>query len=88
MMRNLTHRGWIVTKGTLFLFLGLLSAVLLFLEQRTLRTALLLTLSIWSFCRFYYFAFYVIEKYVDPGYRFSGLLSFARYLISKERQEP
>jgi hypothetical protein len=25
-----------------------------------------------------YFAFYLIERYVDPNYRFSGLLSFVR----------
>jgi hypothetical protein len=25
----------------------------------------------------------VIEKYVDPGYRFSGLLSFLRYAARK-----
>ena len=35
-----------------------------------------LALVIWCFCRFYYFAFYVIERYVDPGYKFSGLGSF------------
>ena len=28
---------------------------------------------------------YVIEKYVDPGYRFSGLWSFARYWLSRDR---
>jgi hypothetical protein len=41
----------------------------------------LLVISVWSFCRFYYFAFYVIEHYVDSGYRFSGLWSFAVYLL-------
>jgi hypothetical protein len=25
----------------------------------------------------------VIERYVDPGYRFSGLLSFAFYLLQQ-----
>ena len=47
----------------LFLMLGALSAALLLLEQQTLKTGLLLCLSIWCFCRFYYFAFYVIERY-------------------------
>jgi hypothetical protein len=28
---------------------------------------------------------YVIERYVDPGYRFSGLWSFARYMMGKRR---
>jgi hypothetical protein len=33
-------------------------------------------LSIWSFARAYYFAFYVIEHYVDGSYRFAGLGDF------------
>jgi hypothetical protein len=43
----------------------------------------LLAITIWCFCRSYYFAFYVIEHYVDPGYRFSGLGSFLRYFLSR-----
>jgi hypothetical protein len=79
-MKDLTHPGWIKFKGLLFVLVGLLSSVLLVLEQPTLKVGLLLGLSIWCFCRAYYFAFYVIEHYVDPGYRFSGLVSFLRYL--------
>ena len=86
-MKDLTHPGWIKLKGILFLLVGVLSAVLLWLEQPTLKIALLLALSIWCFCRFYYFAFYVIEHYVDPGYRFSGLGSFLVYLWSKPRNK-
>ena len=87
-MRSLTNSTWINVKGGLFLFLGLLSGTMLFFSHPTLKAGLLLVLTVWSFCRFYYFAFYVIEHYVDPNYRFSGLLSFARYLIRKERPEP
>jgi hypothetical protein len=65
--------------------LGIVSALLLVLEQPTLKVVLLLALSIWCFCRFYYFAFYVIEHYVDPRYRFSGLWSFAAYWWSNRR---
>jgi hypothetical protein len=65
----------------LFLFMGIATGVLLFLESPTLKTAVLLAVVIWSFCRFYYFAFYVIEKYVDPDYKFSGLISFVRYVF-------
>lgn len=82
-MKDLTNPTWIKIKGFLFLFLGLLSGALLFFEHPTVRVGLLLMLVVWCFCRFYYFAFYVIEHYVDPNFRFSGLLSFARYLISK-----
>ncbi len=41
---------------------------------------------VWAFCRAYYFAFYVIEHHVDPGYRFSGLISFVAYALRKDRK--
>ena len=80
-MKDITSATWIKVKGILFLLLGLGAAGLIVLENRSWRLALLLALAIWCFCRFYYFAFYVIEKYVDPGYKFSGLWSFVCYLI-------
>jgi hypothetical protein len=84
-MKDLTNPFWIKLKGILFLFIGLVAAVLIFLDSPTLKTAVLLAVAIWSFCRFYYFAFYVIEKYVDSGYKFSGLISFARYLFQRRK---
>ena len=84
-MKDLTNPAWIKAKGLLFLLIGITAAVLIFLGSPNWRTVVLLVLVIWSFCRFYYFAFYVIEKYVDPGYKFSGLLSFARYLFQRRR---
>ena len=83
-MKDLTDARWIKLKGALFLLLGVLASALLLAEQPTLKVALLLALAIWCFCRFYYFAFYVIERYVEPGYRFSGLWSFAVYLWRKK----
>ena len=83
-MKDLTNPNWIKLKGILFLLIGVLASVLLLLEHPGLKIAVLLAIAIWCFCRFYYFAFYVIEHYVDPGYRFSGLWSFARYLISRK----
>ncbi len=73
-----------MVKGILFLLIGFTSAALLLVEAPTLNTALLLALTIWAFCRAYYFAFYVIEKYVDPQFRFAGLWSVVRYTL-KER---
>jgi hypothetical protein len=84
-MKDLTSARLIKAKGILFLLLGLFSASLLFFGYPTPKTGVLLVIAVWSFCRFYYFAFYVIEHYVDPSYRFSGLLSFALYLIQKKR---
>jgi len=82
-MQDLTSPTWIKAKGLLFLLIGIIAAGLLFLDNPTWQTALLLALAIWSFCRFYYFAFYVIGKYVDPTYKFSGLISFVKYLLRR-----
>jgi hypothetical protein len=81
-MKDITDPRWIKIKGILFLVVGLLASGALLLEHPEGKVALLLGIAVWCFCRFYYFAFYVIEHYVDPGYRFSGLWSFARYLWS------
>ena len=82
-MKDITDPWWIKFKGLLFLVVGFCSAGLLIAEHPTIKVAVLLAIAVWCFCRFYYFAFYVIERYVDPGYRFSGLWSFARYLVSR-----
>jgi hypothetical protein len=85
-MTDLTSPRWIKFKGLLFLLLGVCATTLILLEHPSWRVGLLLSVAIWSFCRFYYFAFYVIEKYVDPSFRFAGLSSFVRYLISERRR--
>jgi hypothetical protein len=85
-MKDLTSPTWIKVKGILFLIVGILAAVLLVLEQPTWKVAVLLVVAVWCFCRFYYFAFYVIEKYVDPGYKFSGLWSFICYLFGNRKR--
>jgi uncharacterized RDD family membrane protein YckC len=84
-MGDLTSTKLMYLKAILFLAIGLIAAVLLWIDAPTLRTALLLALVIWSFSRAYYFAFYVIEKYVDPTYRFAGLFDFAKYLAHAGR---
>ena len=84
-MRDIKNPAAIWMKAILLLAVGITASIILVLEVGTLKGALLLAVSIWAFCRAYYFAFYVIEKYVDPAYRFSGLLSFIKYLVSKKR---
>jgi len=84
-MTDLSSPSAIKAKGLLFLLLGVASAVSTWLEHPTVKVAVLLTMAIWSFCRFYYFAFYVIEKYVDAKFRFAGLWDFATYLLRGKR---
>src|SRR5690348_15878081 len=83
-MTDITNPRLIKLKGILFLLVGLLASALLVLEQPALKVVVLLAIVVWCFCRFYYFAFYVIEHYVDGNYRFSGLWSFFRYLMQRQ----
>ena len=82
---DLSNPGLIKLKGLLFLFLGTLAATLLLIENHSLHHVILLAIAVWGFCRFYYFAFYVIEHYVDQGYRFAGLWDFARYMAGRRK---
>jgi hypothetical protein len=85
-MKNITSPGLIKLKGFLFLLVGLLASALLVIEHPAVKTAVLLAVAVWCFCRFYYFAFYVIEHYLNGNYRFSGLWSFARYLMQQRKR--
>ena len=83
-MKDIRNPRWMWLKGALFVAIGLASATLLILESPGWKVAALLTLAVWAFCRAYYFAFYVIERYVDPSYKFSGLLSFVAYWFRRK----
>jgi hypothetical protein len=80
---DLKNPRLIYLKAGLFVVAGLLASAGILLLAPSLRVAALLVIAIWSFARAYYFAFYVIEHYVDPSYRFAGLWSFVRYLLRK-----
>ena len=79
-------RVWLLyLKGFLLFLTGFISSLLLVLLNLNFKTIVLLLLAIWGFCRAYYFAFYVIQHYVDPNYKFSGLIDFAKYSLRKGR---
>ncbi|HEV8377542.1 MAG TPA: hypothetical protein VGP99_01735 [Tepidisphaeraceae bacterium] len=80
---DLTNPRLIYLKGFLFLFAGLIAAAAILIEIPSLKLALLLSIAIWCFARAYYFAFYVIQHYVDPAYRFAGLWGFFKYLARR-----
>jgi hypothetical protein len=82
-MGDITSHKLIIAKGFLFLLAGILASVALIVQYPTLQVAALLAVTVWCFARFYYFAFYVIEHYVDSEYKFSGLGSFVLYLMRR-----
>ncbi|HLK60397.1 MAG TPA: hypothetical protein VKU00_27800 [Chthonomonadaceae bacterium] len=87
-MGDITNPRWIYIKGFLFLLAGLMASLALLLEHPTFKVALLLGLAVWCFARFYYFAFYVIEHYVDGNFKFAGLGAFCLYLIRRRNHAP
>lgn len=86
-MSDITNPKLLWTKGALFLLLGLIASALLLAEAASIKTAVLLAVAVWAFCRSYYFAFYVIEHYVDPTYRFAGLTSFVLYALRGKKPD-
>ena len=70
-------------KAILLLGIGLLASTILLIDHPSWRAAALLGAAVWGFCRAYYFAFYVIEHYIDPQYKFAGLISFVRYAMGR-----
>ena len=81
---DLKSAALIHLKGWLFLLIALACGALIVMIGDW-AVIVLAALCVWASCRFYYYCFYVIEKYVDSSYRFSGLLSFARYLLRRRR---
>ena len=78
---DITNSNLLNVKGGLFLVLGLFSAALLLCLFPDWKVLLLLFISIWAFCRFYYFAFYVLHYYADREFKYSGLVDLLRYLL-------
>ena len=83
-MKDIKEVWLLYLKGLLLFLTGFISSLLLFLLNFNFKTIVLLLLTIWGFCRAYYFAFYVIQHYFDPNYKFSGLIDFAKYSIKKK----
>jgi hypothetical protein len=84
MLGDIKNPRWLYIKACLLLLIGLMASALLLIDSPSLRTAALLAAAIWGFCRAYYFAFYVVEKYADPAFKFAGLIAFARYAMSHQ----
>jgi hypothetical protein len=79
-MRDLASPKTMLLKAALFLVLALTCAAGLWLLAPQPRTALLVVVLAWSAARLYYFLFYVLHTYVDPGLKYSGLFSLLRQL--------
>ena len=84
-MGDLKDPVWMYLKAILFLVIVVMCGVFLWMQSPRWETALLLVLMIWAAARLYYFMFYVIEKYIDEDYRFSGVIDFLKYLVTRKQ---
>jgi hypothetical protein len=75
------------TKGWLFLVIAIIASTGLLIQILSWQNVVILAIALWSACRWYYYMLYVIEKYVDPSFKFAGLGSFFRYMLNK-REPP
>lgn len=82
-MTDIKSPRLLYVKGVLFLLTGIAATVVLLIYAPMLEVGVLLAIAVWSFSRFYYFAFYVIQHYVDGEYRFAGLFDFVKYACRK-----
>ncbi len=85
LLADIKSRRLLLAKGLLFLALGLLAIAAILYENPNLRTAALLLIAIWAFCRFYYFLFYVIEHYAGRNQKYAGLFDAIVYILNSKK---
>lgn len=86
-MGDLKSKRWIVAKGVMFLAIAVLSGGLILAEKPSWRLAALLATLVWAACRFYYFLFYVLERYVDPTMRYAGVCDLLQGMRQRRLQQ-
>jgi hypothetical protein len=86
--RDLTSPAALISKGWLFLLLGLVAAGLLLAEDFNLRRLALLAIAVWAFCRFYYFLFYVLEHYAGRERPYAGVLDALKWALGRRNPPP
>jgi heme/copper-type cytochrome/quinol oxidase subunit 4 len=86
-MVDLKSTAAIYLKGFLFSLMLMICAPWLVFESVIWKRILLTGVVIWSSARLYYFMFYVIEKYNDDDFRFSGLIDFFVYLVKGKTKD-
>ena len=70
---------WMFVKAALFVVLAIGASAVVLLRDPQWTTAACLAVIVWASARAYYFAFHVVQHWIDPGYRFAGLIDLARW---------
>ena len=79
--------NFIIIKAILFFVIGIIGILfMIIIRDFNLLFTILLFLTLWAWCRVYYFGFYIIHKFFDPEYKFNGLFHFFLYLMGLEKK--
>jgi hypothetical protein len=81
---DIQSKGLLHAKGVLFLVVGVMACGGILLEAGSLRVLFLLVVGVWGFCRFYYYLFYVLERYAGRERKYAGLFDALRYIITRK----
>lgn len=86
-MGDLTSRRLIVLKGVLFAVMAVMAGFLTVTGEDLWPRIAGLLICIWASCRFYYFLFYVLERYVGVEGRYAGILDLVQRLWAIRNRE-
>ncbi len=85
-MRDITSPRWIVVKGILFAVIVAMAGAGVVIGDDPWHKLGLLMVCLWAACRFYYFLFYVLERYVGVEGRYAGILDLLLRLWRQRRR--
>jgi len=74
---------FIYLKAMLFSIIGIVGFLYCLFTSSKIILLFMLVITIWAWCRLYYFVFYVITNYVDHEYKFSSIFNFFQYFLKK-----
>ena len=77
-MADLKSKKMIVIKGLMFISIVIISTIVIAIYCPRKEVIALLLILIWASARSYYFIFYVLEKYVDPKLKYTGLIDLIK----------
>ncbi len=85
-MADLTDRRWIIAKGVLFAVIVVMAGIGEIIHDDLRLRIVLLLVCLWAACRFYYFLFHVLERYVGVEGRYAGILDLGLRLAKHLRK--
>ena len=87
-MGDLKNKKLIVLKGVLFLLVLCAAFATIVVLTRDWLIFALLIMVVWSSMRFYYFLFYVLERYVNPKLKYAGICALLMAMAMAMARRP